>query len=227
MRALSAIAAFLAASACILPASADQVWSSSPTTSRWSDNLSLPAQPVAPPSVGSGPKGGRGCPAGAPRWVLYVGSWYAAKIVGGPDAQGRCRVSYDGFGSSYDEWVGPERMADKQPGGAPAERPAGRSGADSGGGQGGGVPAGKYSCYTFDAGQLNYAYTDVVIQPGGGYSVGAKGGAYRLDAGGGLSFTGPLSNARGRYALKSGGKPNIDLIFNNDPRSSMTCPRSQ
>jgi len=88
------------------------------------------------------------------------------------------------------------------------------------------IAPGKYTCYTFDAGQLNYAYTDVVVQKSGQYAVGGKGGGYRLTDGR-VSFTGPLSNATGRYAVKQTGVPQLDLVFNGDNRASMTCPRGR
>lgn len=88
------------------------------------------------------------------------------------------------------------------------------------------IAPGKYTCYTFDAGQLNYAYTDVVVQKSGQYAVGAKGGSYQLKDGR-VSFTGPLSNASGRYAVKQTGVPQLDLVFNGDNRASMTCPRGR
>lgn len=88
------------------------------------------------------------------------------------------------------------------------------------------VPPGKYSCYTFDNGQLNYTYTDVQILQGGRYSVGNKGGNYTLSQDGGMRFTGTMSNATGRFSIKRGGKPQIDLVFNGDPRSSMSCPKA-
>lgn len=88
------------------------------------------------------------------------------------------------------------------------------------------IAPGKYTCYTFDAGQLNYAYTDVVVQKSGQYAVGAKGGSYQLKDGR-VSFTGPLSNATGRYAVKQTGVPQLDLVFNGDNRASMTCPRGR
>lgn len=88
------------------------------------------------------------------------------------------------------------------------------------------IAPGKYTCYTFDAGQLNYAYTDVVVQKSGQYAVGAKAGSYQLKDGR-VSFTGPLSNATGRYAVKQTGVPQLDLVFNGDNRASMTCPRGR
>lgn len=88
------------------------------------------------------------------------------------------------------------------------------------------VPPGKYACYTFDAGQLNYAYTDILVAAGGRYSVGRQGGAYTLADDGTLRFSGPLANAGGRFAIKNSGKPQIDLVFNGDRRASMACMKS-
>jgi len=85
------------------------------------------------------------------------------------------------------------------------------------------VPAGKYACYTFDAGQLNYTYTDVLIRNTIDYAVGEKQGTYTVAADGALHFTGTLANAKGRFSIKNGGKAQIDLIFNGDSRSSMAC----
>ena len=55
------------------------------------------------------------------------------------------------------------------------------------------VPPGKYSCYTFDNGMLNYTYTDVQILDGSRYAVGSKSGTYSLANGGAMRFTGTMS----------------------------------
>lgn len=109
------------------------------------------------------------------------------------------------------------------PASAPATPPASSSAARSSAT----VPPGKYSCYTFDAGQLNYSYTDVVIHDASRYAVGNKQGTYRLEEGGAMRFTGSLSNATGRFSIKNTGKAQIDLVFNGDPRSSMACSQSK
>lgn len=174
------------------------------------------------------------CVAGQAVSVLYAGHWYPAKVLRGPDNMGTCLVSYDGFGSNWDEWVKGSRMraagvaanaVSQAPGDAgranqpvPAPLQPAAGGARS-------VPAGKYSCYTFDNGQLNYAYTDVVIQPGGRYAVGKSSGTFALGAGGAMTFTGTMANAKGKFAIKSSGKPQIDLVFDGDARASMACPR--
>lgn len=153
--------------------------------------------------------------------VLYAGAWYPARVLDGPDHMGTCLVSYDGYGSNWDEWVNAARMrpaAGQPTAAAQVQPPAGKAP--------GTVPAGKYSCYTFDNGQLNYAYTDVHIRADGRYAVGDKGGRYTLSEGGALRFTGNLANATGRFAVKTGGKPQIDLVFDGDARASMSCAKA-
>lgn len=174
------------------------------------------------------------CNAGQAVSVLYAGQWYPAKVLKGPDAMGTCLVSYDGFGSNWDEWVKGSRMraatanATKPVTGDPArgsQAAAAPAPAQPTPGGGQPVPAGKYSCYTFDNGQLNYAFTDVVIQPGGRYAVGTSAGTFTVGAGGAMAFTGTMANAKGRFAIKSSGKPQIDLVFDGDTRASMACSR--
>lgn len=174
------------------------------------------------------------CIAGQAVSVLYAGQWYPAKVLKGPDAMGTCLVSYDGFGSNWDEWVKGSRMrpasartakpatADLGRGSQVAAAPAPAQPTPAGGQP---VPVGKYSCYTFDNGQLNYAFTDVVIQPGGRYSVGTSAGTFTVGAGGAMAFTGTMANAQGKFAIKSSGKPQIDLVFDGDARASMACSR--
>ncbi|WP_332671672.1 hypothetical protein [Aromatoleum sp.] len=171
------------------------------------------------------------CTKGAAVSVLYGGQWYPAKVLDGPDHMGTCLVSYDGYGSNWDDWVNATRMrpaagTQSSPGrtaqAAPASTtpPPATSGSSA-------IPTGKYSCYTFDNGQLNYTYTDVVIQPGGGYAVGNDSGSYTLSDGGAMRFTGTMANATGKFSMKNGGKPQIDLVFNGDARASMSCPKGR
>lgn len=174
------------------------------------------------------------CIAGQAVSVLYAGQWYPAKVLKGPDGMGTCLVSYDGFGSNWDEWVTGSRMrpaatsatkpatSDPRRGNQAAAAPAPVQPPPAGVQA---VPAGRYSCYTFDNGQLNYAFTDVVIQPGGRYSVGTSAGTFTVGAGGAMAFTGTMANAKGRFAIKSSGKPQIDLVFDGDARASMACSR--
>lgn len=50
------------------------------------------------------------CTVGAKLEVQSGGSWYKATVKRGPDAEGRCFVGYDAFRSTWDEWVGADRM---------------------------------------------------------------------------------------------------------------------
>lgn len=153
--------------------------------------------------------------------VLYAGQWYPAKVLDGPDNMGTCLISYDGFGPNWDERVNAQRMRPAPAAAKPTEaRPAAQPKGTAS------VPAGKYNCYTFDSGQLNYTYTDVVIHDASRYSVGNKGGTYKLAGDGAMSFTGTMSNVVGKFSVKNTGKPQIDLIFNGDPRASMACSRA-
>ena len=188
------------------------------------------APTVVQTAAAAGPSGSL-CAAGKPVSVLYGGQWYPARVLQGPDRMGTCLVAYDGYGSNWDEWVSANRMRPAAAESAPRQAPPRQSAAPdspptaSTGAQS--VPVGKYSCYTFDNGQLNYTYTDVVIEAGGRYAVGNKGGNYTLSPAGALSFTGTMSNASGKFSIKTGGKPQIDLVFNGDTRASMTCPKAR
>lgn len=178
------------------------------------------AVPV-PVAAGAEPSAAALCVKGRAVSVLYGGEWYPAKVLDGPDRMGTCLVSYDGYGSNWDEWVNARRMrpaANGQAAAAPAQ-PAADTVPNA-------VPVGKYSCYTYDNGQLNYTYTDVDIQANGRYTVGNKGGRYTLSEGGALRFTGTMANATGKFSVKNGGKPQIDLVFNGDARASMSCPKA-
>lgn len=183
---------------------------------------SAPVNSRNPPSAQSTPTPGQSrlCTKGQAVSVLYAGQWHPAKVLEGPDSMGTCKVSYDGYGSNWDEWVSAQRM---RPATQASRAQASQPPAQQATGQ---VSPGRYQCYTFDAGQLNYTYTDVVIHDASRYSVGNKSGAYSL-AGNVLNFTGTLSNAVGKYAIKNTGKPQIDLIFNGDPRSSMACTKAR
>src|SRR5690606_1461335 len=106
--------------------------------------------------------------------VLYAGQWYPARVLDGPDQMGTCLVSYDGYGSNRDEWVNAKRM--RAAAGSPPAAPAKEPQREEPQATAGSVPPGKYSCYTFDGGSLNYSYTDVEILDARRYAVGAKGG---------------------------------------------------
>jgi len=157
------------------------------------------------------------CVKGSTVSVYYAGQWYPAKVLEGPDKMGTCKISYDGYGSNWDEWVSAKRMRAEVTA-AGVSTPA-RSRATS-------VPPGTYSCYSFVAGQLSYTYTDVVIQDASRYAVGNESGTYQLTPEGAMSFSGTLSNATGKFSIKNSGTPHIDLIFDGDARSSLACSRS-
>jgi hypothetical protein len=184
-----------------------------PATKSW-----LSEDVLQPPS-GKSESGGNGgialCRKGARVRVISAGKWYPATVLDGPDRMNTCLVTYDGFGSNFDEWVAGTRMR------ALDNEPAKQAAASSRGVTG--VRTGKYSCYTLEAGQLNYTYTDVIIESGNRYSIGGKSGTYTMSADGSMRFTGPMSNATGRYSIKNTGKAQIDLVFNGDARASMSC----
>jgi hypothetical protein len=50
------------------------------------------------------------CTVGDRIQVLWGASWYDATVEQGPNAQNECQIGYDGYGDSWDEWVGPARM---------------------------------------------------------------------------------------------------------------------
>lgn len=174
------------------------------------------SSPASTPADSASPAGL--CTKGRPVSIFHANQWYPAKVLDGPDKMGTCLVSYDGYESNWDEWVSASRMrpasnppvaGTRQPQAPPAH-----------------VPHGKYNCYAFDSGQLNYSHTDVQILDGRRYAVGSKSGAYTLSQDGSMRFTGPLSNATGRFSMKSTGKTQIDLVFNGDARASMACAKT-
>lgn len=203
-------------------------WSEPARTEQWS---TAPAQKpaTAQGKAESGTDQGAACPRGAKIEVLSAGKWYPAKVLDGPDRMGTCLVSYDGYGSNWDEWVNASRMRRAAVVDGPVAKPAPAAPRPEGlkpEAAASGVPAGTYACYTFDAGQLNYTYTDVVVRSDGRYAVGNAEGRFTLSRNGALAFTGPLANAAGKFALK-GGKPQIDLVFNGNALSSMSCPKTK
>lgn len=157
------------------------------------------------------------CVKGSAVSVYYAGQWYPAKVLEGPDKLGTCKISYDGYGSDWDEWVSAKRMRADVASASPAT--PGQNRVTS-------VPPGTYNCYSFVAGQLSYTYTDVVIQDASRYAVGNETGTYQLKPDGAMTFTGTLSNATGTFSIKGTGKPQIDLAFDDSAWSSMACSRS-
>lgn len=179
------------------------------------------ALPPAPPPTpaGSAASSAGLCVKGRAVSVLHAGDWYPAKVLDGPDNMGTCLVSYDNYDSNWDEWVSAKRMRAAAGQSSPTAVPPPPATPTS-------VPPGKYSCYTFDNGMLNYTYTDVQILDGSRYAVGSKSGTYSLAKGGAMRFTGTMSNATGKFSVKNTGKPQIDLVFNGDARASMACSKA-
>ena len=50
------------------------------------------------------------CPVGKPLEIEWNGAMYPGVVLQGPNAQGQCLVTYDGYDASWDEWVGPDRL---------------------------------------------------------------------------------------------------------------------
>lgn len=51
-----------------------------------------------------------GCLPGQSVDIEWQGSWYAGMVVDGPRPDGTCYITYDGYDSSWDEWVTPDRL---------------------------------------------------------------------------------------------------------------------
>ena len=57
------------------------------------------------------------CRPGGQTQVLWKGNWYDATLLAAED--GLCYITYNGYDSSWDEWVEPARLSsDYQPGSA-------------------------------------------------------------------------------------------------------------
>lgn len=220
------------------------VWMSNALASgtRWSEQYHVPAQQGVPASASGSHSGQSGlCVPGSSVQILSAGSWYAGRVLNGPGHDGTCQVSYDGYGSNWDEWVSQSRLRPgRGTGGPSAASGAGSASTSSSGSSSAAtssgadtsaknaLPAGTYNCYTFDAGNLNYTYTDVVIRSNAHYAVGAKAGQYVSSGGGSLTFkSGPLKDVKASYSVKSGNVFELLLVFNNDNRASMVCPRAR
>lgn len=50
----------------------------------------------------------RACAAGDKAQVLWKGTWYPATVRKAKGTE--CYIHYDGYGNSWDEWVGPDRI---------------------------------------------------------------------------------------------------------------------
>ncbi|MCA8906989.1 MAG: hypothetical protein KDA49_10920 [Rhodospirillaceae bacterium] len=60
-----------------------------------------PAAPAEAPNL---------CLSGTPVLIESNGTWYPGMVEDGPSDTGECKVSYDGYSSDYNEWVGSERL---------------------------------------------------------------------------------------------------------------------
>ena len=54
------------------------------------------------------------CVVGAPVEVEWGASWYPSHVLDGPRPDGSCYITYDGYASSWDEWVEPSRLRSPQ-----------------------------------------------------------------------------------------------------------------
>lgn len=155
--------------------------------------------------------------------VSWAGGWYGARILQAKG--GKYLIRYDGYDSSWDEWVAPARMRAKEqprPQGAPATSAAKPGGAIAGSAAasaakpGGAIagsaaaaapapsggsksPVGRYVCQTFVSGQLNNVGEFVLAANGSYQDRWNKGsGRYTFDAKSGrIRFTsGPQKNDR-------------------------------
>jgi len=185
----------------------------------WSEQYQPQSQQKAPARV---PGGERGlCVANSPVEILSGGKWYPGSVRQGPDEAGTCLVSYDGYGSNWDEWVKPSRLRPQAAG------PTAKGNRETAPSQSGMLPIGRYACYSFDAGQLNYTYTDIVIQSATRYALGNAAGNYTLVPSASIVFTdGPLKGVAGSYSRKSNASTEIKLVYVNDARASMSCSQS-
>ncbi len=153
------------------------------------------------------------CQQGQPVKSFFMGTWYAAKVLQGPDQEGNCQISYDGYGTNWHEWAPIDRLL-------PAELPRNTPGATH-------IPAGKYPCYTLDAGLLNYTYSDIIIEPGNRYVFDKQHGTYQMKPDGFVTFSAPMAQVRAKVSVSDGGVTALDLFFNNRAISDMSCTKGR
>ena len=143
--------------------------------------------------------------------VQWSGGWYPATIieVGSGARQGSYKIHYAGYGSNWDEYVPPARIA-----AARAEAAAAPAA------QGVPEPAGRYVCQAFEAGQLHNqgefvlsgdgSYRDVMYQSGGRWRLDDKSGQLTF-AGGSLD-----NKARARLTVTAQGKTAVEFSWGGD-----------
>ncbi|OAN72858.1 hypothetical protein A8B78_19315 [Jannaschia sp. EhC01] len=50
------------------------------------------------------------CPVGIPLEIQWNNSWWSGVVLEGPNAQGQCFVTYEGWDASWNEWVTVDRL---------------------------------------------------------------------------------------------------------------------
>lgn len=70
---------------------------------------------IAPdPNAAPAPVAGAGCPVGQSLEIEWNGSLWDGAVLDGPNAQGQCFVTYDGWDASWNEWVTTDRLRDAE-----------------------------------------------------------------------------------------------------------------
>ncbi len=60
--------------------------------------------------IGGVPQPSPLCSPGSAVEIEWSGSWYPGRVLDGPQTDGSCYITYDGYSSSWDEWVAPARL---------------------------------------------------------------------------------------------------------------------
>lgn len=55
---------------------------------------------------------GATCPVGQSLEIQWNNSWWDGSVLEGPNGEGHCYVTYDGWDASWNEWVAPDRLRD-------------------------------------------------------------------------------------------------------------------
>ena len=63
---------------------------------------------------GAVPPAGVTCPIGAALEIEWNGTWWDGSVLEGPDGQGHCLVTYEGWDASWNEWVAQDRLRNAQ-----------------------------------------------------------------------------------------------------------------
>jgi hypothetical protein len=204
--------------------------------------VSVPAlaQPSTPPTKPSAKKETQAGPArpltvGEKVRVAWTGGWYDATVL--ELGQGNYKVHFDGWASSWDEWVAPERIrrADGGPvaapvaaAGAPAPAPAPTPTPQPPVQVWSSSPAGRWACRTWDAGQVNRV-GEFLLREDGTYSdARSKGtGRYTFDkASGRVTFTsGPQKTQATVQFFPSGHQGKGHLQFDYGGGARLDCYR--